>query len=208
MIGSKLNNIWTNIPEELIKASFPSGEVIVFHDGMSAIGPSDDTDLITWENGKVTIKGDLVGNLYYAEIYAVNAASDMALALQDTWYQITAFANDGVSNGSTPDHTNDHITISETGKYIVSLAISSHAQQSNHYKYMVKTNNGANDYENLTVTRTLPVAGAVGSAMAKGICSLTANDTVEVWTCRSDGGAVSKTLTIEHINLNLIMIGQ
>lgn len=207
MIGSKLKNIWTNIPEELIKASFPSGEVVVFHDGMSAIGPSGDSDLISWGNERVEINGELRGKMNYAEIYAVNVSADMVLAEQDVWYKITAFANDGVSNSSTPDHTNDHITASETGRYIASMAISSHAQQSNHYEYKVKTNNGTVDYDNLTVTRTLPVAGAVGSAMTKGIASFTANDTVEVWVRRTDGGAVEKTLTIEHINLNVIRIG-
>lgn len=208
MIGSKLNNIWTNLNPNEIKASFPDGEVLIFHDGMSAIGPSADSDLVTWEADKVTVNGDFIGNLNYGEIYAVDAASNIVLASQDTWVQITSFDINGISNGATPDHTNDHITVSETGKYIVSVAISSHSTQSNDYEYKVKTNNGTTDYDNLTVRRTLPVANATGSAMAKGIVSLTANDTVEVWVQRLDGGAVEKTLTVEHINFNLILIGK
>ena len=204
----KFPDVYTNFDNDEIKAILSSGEVTVFHDALSAIGPSSDPDLITWENGKIRVKGDLIGNLNYAEIYAIDTLLDIAIPEQDTWYKITAFNTNGEFNDSIPDHANDHITVSETGKYIVSLAISSHSHQSNNYKYMVTTNNGTHDCENLTVTRTLPVAGAVGSATAKGICPFTVNDTVEVWALRTDGGAVLKTLTVDHINLNLILIGQ
>ncbi len=207
MIGTKLSNIWTNLNPEEIRASFPSGEVLLFHDGMSALGPASDPDLLTWESDKVTVKGNLIGNLIYGEIYAASE-SDVVLAAQDTWYQITSFDTNGISNGATPDHTNDHITILETGKYIASVTVSAYSDQSNDYEYQVKTNNGVISHDNLTVNRTLPVAGAVGSAMARGIVSLTANDTVEVWVQRLDGGAVSKTLSIPHIDLTLILIGK
>ncbi len=207
MIGTKLNNIWTNLNPDEIKASFPSGEVLLFHDGMSALGPASDPDLLTWEADKVTVKGDLIGNLIYGEIYSASGG-DTVLPTQDTWVQITSFDTNGISNGSIPDHTNDHITISETGNYIASITISAYSSQANDYEYQVKTNNGATGYDNLTVNRSLPVASAVGSAMARGVISLTANDTAEVWVQRLDGGAVSKTLSIPHIDLTLILIGK
>lgn len=208
MVGEKLNNIWTNFDENEVKAYLASGEVLIFHDKMPAIGPSVDSDLITWKENEVRVKGNLIGNLQYAEIYAADAVSNIALAAQDTWYQITSFNTDGLSNGATPDHTNDHITILETGKYIVSAVIAAHSVTSNDYEYMVKMNNGTDDCANVMTRRTLPVANATGSAMAKGICDLIKDETIELWTKRLDGGAVSKTLIVEHLNLSLIMIGQ
>ncbi len=207
MIGTKLNNIWTNLNPNEIRASFPSGEVLVFHDGMAALGPASDPDLLTWEDGKVTVKGDLIGNLIQGEISS-NTPGNIAVNEQDVWIQISSFNVNGVSNGTTPDHTNDHITILETGKYLVLSPISASSQQANDYEYMVKTNNGTTDYDNLKIGRSLPVAGAKGAQPILGVGSFTANDTVEIWVQRLDGGSASRTLTVEHINLNLILIGK
>lgn len=207
MIGTKLNNIWTNLNPDEIRASFPSGEVLVFHDGMAALGPASDPDLLTWENGKATVKGDLIGNLIQGEISS-NTPGDIAVNEQDVWVQITSFNVDGASNGATPDHTNDHITILEAGKYLVLASISSSSQQANSYEYMVKTNNGTTDFNNLKIERSLPVAGAIGAQQILGVGVFAINDTVEVWVQRKDGGSASRTLTISHINLNLILIGK
>jgi hypothetical protein len=37
--------------------------------------------------------------------------------------------------------------------------------------------------------------------------ALSANDTIEAWVQRTDGGAVAKTFTTDHIVLNVKQIG-
>lgn len=209
MTGSKGNNVWTTgtTPEEVKSFLRGFGEVKIFHDRLTSIGPASDPDLLDWSAGRLQVKGDLIGNMIYADMYLAGAPNNISVNAQDTWIQITSFNADGESNSIIPDHTNDHITISETGKYFCVMSIAASSQQSNSYQYQVKANDGEMSFSNLTITRDLPVAGAIGAQPISGIISLTADDTVEIWVQRKDGGAVSRTLTIDQINLSLIMIG-
>ena len=87
------------------------------------------------------------------------------------------------------------------------FSTSSRSAAANEYQLMVKKNNGGTDITNIMTHRVTSVAGRVDTGSCSGIASLTANDTVELWIQRLDGGAVSKTITTEHAVLNLMMIG-
>lgn len=157
------------------------------------------------ETGDVVFVGG--AGLAYGEIYYANGGSAITLAAQDTWYQITSFDTNGVSNNTTPDHTNDHITVTKAGDYKIDFHISGHSAQSNNYVIELKKNNGATGYSETRLYSTTAVAGQVDTYSGAGIISLDANDTVEVWIMRTDGGAVSKTFTVDAITLTLFQIG-
>jgi hypothetical protein len=144
----------------------------------------------------------------FGEIYYHGAGFDTALAAQDTFYQILGFDTNGESNGSvTPDHTNDHITVGKAGRYLVTCSIAARSAASNKYDFHVKYNNGASDCANLTTHRHTTTANRVGSMSISGIFDFPASATVELWVQRSDGGAVSKTITIESVTLSVVQIG-
>jgi hypothetical protein len=146
--------------------------------------------------------------LQFGEIYYHGSGTDLALAAQDTWYQLVAFDTDGEANGSvTPDHTNDHITVGKAGRYLVSYSISSRSAASNKYEYSVFYNNGGTEVVNSHTHRDTTVANKLGVVANSCIVDLPASATVELWVQRADGGAVSKTITTEHITLNVVQIG-
>lgn len=162
--------------------------------------------------GLVELGDDIIftgsgSGLSYGEISAHDNATATTLAAQDTFYQVTIFDTDGVSNLTTPDHTNDHITVSLAGVYKVECTISSSSANSNSYDYHVKINNGATQFLNLTTHRNTSVANGLGACTISGLVTLSANDTVELWIQRSDGGAVSKSITINAVTLSLFQVG-
>lgn len=179
-----------------------SGEVgtgsVKFTDGTNIVEIEDDGD-VNFVAG---------AGLQFAEIYYSGAGFDTALAAQDTDYQVLGFDTDGASNGSaTPDHTNDHITVGKAGMYLVSYTVSCRSAQANSYEFKIKYNNGATDVTQSHFHRDTSTAGRLGVGAATCIVDLPASATVEVWVSRSDGAAVSKTISIEHITLNVVQIG-
>jgi hypothetical protein len=193
------------------KKGFSNGCLLLDHISTPTAPPSGQGCVYTKTDDNLYFEDDLgnerlvqdSGIIHYAQIYAENVSDSIALAAQDTFYQITSFTANGISNGATPDHTNDHITIDTTANYEIGLNTSSHSSQANDYEYAVKLNNGASECDNLKVHRTTSNANAIGSSNTSGFCALSANDTVEAWVQRTDGGAVSKTLIIDHITLKV-----
>lgn len=155
--------------------------------------------------------GDIIfpagAGLCFGEIYHHDGGVDTILAAQDTWYQMNIFSINGGSNNTTPDHTNNHITITEAGKYSVSYHASTKSAAANKYNMGVLKNNGAVNFLNSHTHRVTSVAERVDTVSATAICDLEEGDTVELWVKRIDGGAVAKTLTTETAALNVTQIG-
>lgn len=147
------------------------------------------------------------GGLLFGEIYYHGSGTNTVLAAQDTWYQVLGFATDGLSNGTTPDHTNDHITVPTSGIYKVSFSEASRSAAANTYQFMIKKNNGTADSGNIMTHRVTTVAGRVGQGSCDGYVDCAANDTIELWVNRIDGGAVSKTITHEHLGMHVLQVG-
>lgn len=156
--------------------------------------------------GDLTFVGAGSG-LPYGCIHAHDVAFDTALAAQDTWYQIDAFAANGPSNNCTPDFTNHHLTFDKPGDYIVALSWSGHSHASNDYQIMVRKNDGTVAYSELTIHQTTAVAGRVDSDAVSAIITVALTDTLEVWVMRTDGGVAAKTITTDHIGLDVVQVG-
>ncbi len=167
-------------------------------------GASDHTEIET--DGDVNFVGG--GGLQFGEIFYHGAGFDTDLAAQDTDYQIVGFDTDGESNGNvTPAHGSDHITVGVAGRYKICVSISSRSATANAYEFHVGKNNNAVTFPNTSIHRTTSTANRLGSKSCQAIIDCDANDTIEVWIRRADGGAVTKTITIESITFNLTQIG-
>jgi hypothetical protein len=138
---------------------------------------------------------------------SVNAnTSNLALAAQDTWYQYPYFDTNDPSNGMTPDHANDHITVGDTGTYYVSFAMSFSGSASTDFEAQVFINNGVTGFVNIHTERKLAASGDIGSAGGSGLVSLAAGDTVELWVSRTDGGGASKNFLGRDVTLSVIRV--
>jgi hypothetical protein len=148
------------------------------------------------------------GGLQFGEIYAENNAVATTVSAAGTWYQITIFTTNGDSNGdTTPDYTNDHITVGKAGKYLVlvSASILSGGGLGFVLEGHIETNNGGTSYDNIHFDRNLAGGGGdTGSISMSGIADLAANDTVEVWMRNKTN---TTNFTVEDINLTVLQIG-
>ena len=142
----------------------------------------------------------------YGCINAHNVESDIILATQDDWFQITSFDNNSRSNGNViPDFINNRLIINESGDFQVSLSISGHAHLPNDYEIGVRLNNGVIMLGPLTIHQTTTTNKTASSSV---LCftALSKGDFVEAWIKRNDGADVSKTYTVDHIVLNAIKL--
>lgn len=144
--------------------------------------------------------------LPYGEISGHNAAVDVVLTTLAQDYQVLAFTANGVSNLTTPDHTEDHITITKTGVYKVFFSCSARGAAAVDISVSIKKNNGATAFDNCDIHYDIIAGGKDISSSGSCLLSLTANDTIELWMHRNDGAA-AKTVTVDHCTLNVTMIG-
>jgi hypothetical protein len=170
------------------------------------------TSLLSVRNdGLVDIASDLTftgsgTGLPYGGIYAANNTTNTTLNSASKT-QILIFDTNGVSNLITPDHTNDHITITTAGVYQLSLytSVSNQAGSAHKISVSVWKNNGATELTNTHVHRTLASGTDTGSIGITAHVTLTVGDTIEVWA--NTDRALDSDILFEDINMNLTMIG-
>jgi hypothetical protein len=173
-----------------------------------------------WDTNYVSVDkaGDVVfvggAGIQFGEIYVEGIDFDILLAEQDVYVQCLPWSDgagvDGNSNGCTPDVTNDHITVAVDGMYYIRWHVSCYAANKNEYEFEICVNDGpinGTAMPNTEAYRTTSVAAAVGAMSGGGICDLAADDTVELWVERKDGGDPDKTLTIRQATISLMQIG-
>ena len=181
-------------------------------DGNEYIDSLADGELDIGATTAINLRSDTVfigagTGLPYGEIYGHNVAYDLVLTDLDTPYQVLGYAVNGQSNLTTPDHTNDHITITKTGVYQVSYTLGCKCSSAVDVSFEVKKNNGATGHENSDIHFKLVAGGTLVSIGTSCIIALTADDTLELWGHRNDGAAASRTVVVDHCQLNVIMIG-
>jgi len=157
--------------------------------------------------GDLHTDGAYFGQFIRGAISGHDVNDDIALAAQDTFYQITSFDTNCNSDHTTPDHTQDHIEIEKSGDYAVSLSMSGHSGASNNYELWVRKNNGVTGFDCLVIHQTTAVADRIDSSSVTAQISLSAGDTLEAWVKRLDGGAVEKTFTVDHVDLSVTLVG-
>ncbi len=170
---------------------------------------TDITRLTLAADGTINITGSLLftgagKGLAFAEIWAFDVNNTLTITGTGivNKVQVTSFAVNGLSNNATPDHTNDHITITKAGLYKVNISASIESVGGVAYKIAVGVfkNNGAYHFQNLHVSRNL--AGGCPISMT-GIIDLAVNDTIEVWTWNETD---TNNIVVDDITMNLLQI--
>ena len=183
-------------------------------DGTNFTGIPDgalDTDYV--EVAGDTMTGDLIfvggAGLAFAEIYASSVEDELAIGGIGVAnkVQVTSFDTDGVSNNMTPDHTNDHITVTKAGMYLCTVSLhveSAGGGGADNFGFSVYKNNGATEFANAHAHRKLAGGGGdIGSASISGIIDLAVNDTIELWAWNEDS---TDNLVIDDATMSLVMV--
>lgn len=146
-------------------------------------------------------------NFEYGEIYVLGNSTETTIAGAGTFAQFVGFAVNGQSSGAVPDHTNDHITIGSSGKYLI--VCSFHAESvaaggADTLSIEIRKNNGVTSFSNLHAHRKLAGGGGdVASVSISGLADLTAGDTIEVWLTNDDS---ADDILIADANVSLLRI--
>jgi len=142
----------------------------------------------------------------YGEIRAESNATTTTFSDSSTDFsnkvQIVIFDTNGISRGTTPDHTNDHITIDEDGDYNLRADVSFSGGNSNTLSFAIFKNNGATQLTT-RATRKLGTGGDVGNAGISGQATLSATDTVELWI---QNELNTTAITVEDVTLSISKI--
>jgi hypothetical protein len=164
--------------------------------------------------GDSTFSGDLlfIGNgsgLAFAEINVNEnpTATTFTGTGEANRVQFAYFDTDGESNNATPDHTENHITITKTGKYFisVSLAATSTAGVSRVISFDIYKNNGTTRLPHIHSHRFFSGGGSdIGSVALSGISDLTVGDTIEIWLHNETN---TTSIIVEDVNMSLMQVG-
>lgn len=148
------------------------------------------------------------GGLSYGGIARIGNAVETAIAIAGTPVQITIFDTDQCSNGVTPDHTNNHVTINIGGCYFItsSITVESVVGAGSTLNIRIFKNNGAVELGELHAHRDISGGGNDTASMSiSGFTSdLSTNDTVEAWVTNETN---TQNYIIKDITLNLILVG-
>lgn len=154
--------------------------------------------------------GDMIfvggAGLCFGEIKAEGNTTETTISTAGTPVQVTIFDTNGESNNTTPDHTNDHITITKAGVYDikVSATINSVAGVGSRLEITCKKNNGASEIIAHMDRNLTGGGGESGVISMSGLASLSVNDTIEIWI---ENETNTQNYIIEDISLSVIQIG-
>lgn len=143
----------------------------------------------------------------YGNIYVVNNVTQTAISIAGTPVQVLVFNTNGTSLNTVPDHTQDHIFITDPGDYMVSVSatVNSVAGGGSRFEMTVRKNNGATLISPAHVDRNIAGGGGVsGSVSMNGVATLAANDTVEVWIANETG---TENYIVENVSLVVNRLG-
>ena len=149
-------------------------------------------------------------NPAFGEIYANDVSDELTIssAGEANRVQVTSFNANGLTNKMTADHAQDHIIITEPGKYLctISLVVESAAGGgTDHVGASLYKNNGTTEFPNVHTNRKLAGGGGdTGSISMSGIIDTADNDTIELWLWNADS---TDNIVVDDVTLSLVQVG-
>lgn len=91
----------------------------------AATTPLDGTELVPLVQSGANVQASVfqVTAATYGEIVVANGVTAQTLTNANTFYKVTAFTTNGLSNGVTPDAANDRVTIDVAGVYLIQFFV-------------------------------------------------------------------------------------
>jgi hypothetical protein len=139
----------------------------------------------------------------FGSIYVSDASTATSVATGATYTKINSFTNNGPSNDCTVDHTNDQITLTRAGKYLVVINWSgsvSTANSSWDFAAFIGTTEQAQIHSSRKFSNN-----DIGAVAVAGILTASANDIVSLRVKHDQGG--SENITTHDCSLAVHYIG-
>lgn len=178
--------------------------------GVAAELPISDEMLTV--TGKANISDDIhAGGIVeqsgvFGEIHVHDASAVESITTGSTYTKLTSFTDNGFSSNTTPDSSNDIITVTKTGIYRVSFAVSFTGASNNIVWKMAAFLDGV-EQENCHLERKVSTGADIGSASFDGIIDITSADLdIDVRAAHDHG--LDQDLTIKYANFNIEYLGE
>ena len=159
----------------------------------TATTPLDGTENIPIVQGGANKKASVfqVTAATYGEIYVAGASATQTLTNANTFYKITAFTTDGLSNGVTPAAASDKITIDVTGDYLVQFFITFSDQNNKTFTFRCFNETTAAAYVNTTVKSHSHSTNEMFVAVSAFIQASAGDDIIVQAACASAGTVIT-----------------
>jgi hypothetical protein len=115
----------------------------------------------------------------YAEIYCKDASTAQTVTAS-TPTKVDGFTTNGQSSNMTADASNDKLTVTHAGKYLVTLQCSFSGSSSSTVEIFIRSGSPVAE-TTVGFTRKLGTAGDVGSASCVGFIDCSVGDDIEAW---------------------------
>lgn len=157
-------------------------------------------------NGNANFDGYILSNGIYAGIYVSDASTAQSIANGAAYTKSTAFTTNGLSSNCTPSASNDNISITKTGKYLVNGSFS-FSSGTNNVIWKASAFLGTVEQPNIHWSRKVETAGDVGNASFTGLINVTSVPIdLDVRFRHGQAGAIN--ITIEYANLTVVYLGK
>ncbi len=194
----------TDTVADLVVKDDSPATIITLPPGQSAILLSDGTTWLVANVGFVGTTGLVIGEIYVQDNATPTAIS---IAGKANKVKVAIFDTNGESNNMTPDHTNNHINVTEAGIYKATVvgSVSGAGGDSDNLGFSMYKNNGGTEFPNVHTHRLMAGgAGDIASISMGGFVDLAVNDTIEIWAWNEDD---TDNITIDDITLSLLKVG-
>lgn len=145
-------------------------------------------------------------NTSHGSIYSVDSDAVSIGSIGTTSQKFAGFASNGPSLNTTPDASNDQITIGSAGNYFINFTTSfatTATGDAGTYEFRVRVN-GVESV--IGLKRAMSGSSDTGSATGSGILTLALNDVITVYV-ESDDGGNSDDIDIEFCSLSVFKVG-
>ena len=170
----------------------------------AATTPLDGTELVPLVQSGANVQASVfqVTAATYGEIYVAGGAVTQTLTNANTFYKITAFTTDGLSNGVTPAAASDKITIDVAGDYLVQFFITFSDQNNKTFTFRCFNETTAAAYVNTTVKSHSHSTDPMFVAVSAFIQASAGDDIIVQAACATAATAI----TVSDANLAVLLL--
>ena len=141
----------------------------------------------------------------FAEIYVADGSIAQSIPTGTTYTKLTAFTTNGSATNCTADATNDKITITKAGKYLVNCVVSGFDGVSG-AEFKMALFKAGTEQSNIHATNKYNAGSEIDNMEMCGIIAATASQDIDVRLRHDSGGSVN--FTTQYANLTITYIGE
>jgi hypothetical protein len=161
--------------------------------------------ILEWTNAVLNFNRRLTYPGTFADIYVADGSTAQTIANGTDYTKLTGFASDGQSSNCTADASNDKITITKTGRYLVNASISGSAAIVSTFKFACFLD--GSEQSQCHAHRKFATANDMGSCSISGIIDVETENLDLDLRARHDFGT-DVDFTPTYMNLCVTYLGE